>query len=103
MANFIINKGIHAKVRVHGDGLVVGQSYTAVLYSSVKNKESRAEQTMEAVDENGVPTCLFDFTPEQTLSLKVGNLVLEVYDPITLQQMKYDESFATVRATSLSE
>ena len=100
MAN-IINKGIHAYINVHGSGLIVGEEYTACLYYSPKKEEYRISATSIAEDINGEPTCKFVFTPEQTSQLKNGNVVLEVFDK-SLRQMKYDEEFAEVRATSLS-
>lgn len=106
----IINKGIHCKVRSYGSGLAVGTTYTACLYYSARKTEYRAEQTAvchlatEVVngEETERPTCVFDFTPEQTLSLKVGNVILEIYDTATLQQMFYDDTYAEVRDTSLT-
>lgn len=110
MKHNIINKGVHCKIRVHGDGLIAGTNYTAVLYYNPNKTEWRASATAEAeiiekVD-NGTTTqevsCIFDFTPEQTATLKTGNVILEVYDTDTLQQMKYEDAFAIVRSTSLN-
>lgn len=108
--NRIINQGIHCKVRSYGSGLRVGSTYTACLYYSAKKEDFRAEQTAECQlvtdivngEETERPTCVFDFTPEQTKALKVGNVILEIYDTDTLQQMFYDENYAEVRATSLT-
>lgn len=106
----IINQGVQCKVRAYGSGLVVGTSYTACLYYSARKEDYRAtslctaELTTEVV--NGVetqrPTCVFDFTPEQTRSLKVGNAILEIYDTDTLQTMLFNDTYAEVRATSLT-
>lgn len=98
----IINKGIHCYIRVHGSGLIVGEEYTACLYYSPKKEEFRITATSVAEDNEGEASCVFVFTPEQTSQLKNGNVVLEVYDS-SFRQMKYDEEFATARATSLSE
>lgn len=106
----IINQGVQCKVRAYGSGLVVGTAYTACLYYNAKKTEYRAEQTATAelstdvVDgvETQRPTCVFVFTPEQTLALKVGNAILEIYDTTTLQTMFYDDNYAEVRATSLT-
>lgn len=97
----IINKGIHCYIRVHGSGLIVGEEYTACLYYSPKKEEFRITTTSVAEDNDGEASCVFIFTPEQTSQLKNGDVVLEVFDK-SLRQMKYDESFAEVRATSLS-
>lgn len=106
----IINKGVHCKIRVYGSGLVTGKNYTAVLYYNARKEDYRATTTADAftvtTEQDGVTTetatCIFDFTPEQTATLKTGNVILEVYDTDTLQQMKYDDAFATVRSTSLN-
>lgn len=110
MAN-IINKGVHCKIRAYGSGLVVGTTYTACLYAKANIKEMRAETTTTAVMTQDVvngqevqrPTCVFDFTPEKTAALKVGSVILEIYDTENLQQMSYNDNYAIVRATSLSE
>lgn len=103
----IINKGIHCKVRIHGSGLSAGTNYTAVLYYSASKAEYRATTTATATDtttdSETITSCVFDFTPEQTEQLKAGNVMLEVYDTNTLQQMVYNDTFATVRSTSLSK
>lgn len=106
----IINQGVHCKIRSYGSGLIVGTTYTACLYSNAKKADGRAEQTAECVlvsdivngEETQRPTCVFDFTPEQTKQLKVGNAILEIYDTTTLQTMFYDDNYAEVRATSLT-
>ncbi|HCS87203.1 MAG TPA: hypothetical protein DIW30_01855 [Bacteroidales bacterium] len=106
----IINQGIHCKIRSYGSGLVAGTTYTACLYYSARKEDYRAEQTAECVlvpdivngEEIQRPTCVFDFTPEQTKQLKVGNAILEIYDTITLQTMFFDDTYAEVRATSLT-
>lgn len=101
MAERIINKGMHAYIRVRGLGLIVDEEYTACLYYSPKKEEFRATVVAVAKDINGEIVCLFDFTPEQTALLKVGNVIFEVFDS-NYRRMKYDEQFATVRATSIS-
>lgn len=106
----IINQGVHCKIRSYGSGLIVGTTYTACLYYSPRKEDYRAEQTAECVlvsdivngEETQRPTCVFDFTPEQTKQLKVGNAILEIYDTNTLQQMFFDDNYAEVRATSLT-
>ncbi len=106
----IINQGVHCKIWSRGSGLIVGTTYTACLYYSARKEDYRAEQTAECVlvsdivngEETQRPTCVFDFTPEQTKQLKVGNAILEIYDTNTLQQMFYDDNYAEVRATSLT-
>lgn len=106
----IINQGVHCKIRSFGSGLAVGTTYTACLYYNAKKADCRAEQTAECGlvsdivngEETQRPTCVFDFTPEQTKQLKVGNAILEIYDTNTLQQMFYDDNYAEVRATSLT-
>lgn len=98
----IINKGIQARIRVHGAGLVEGATYAAVLYYSPKHTDFRAMQTAIAQKIGEDIVCLFDFTPGQTATLKSGNVIFEVYDVNTQQQMTYNDHFATVRATSLS-
>lgn len=108
--NRIINQGVHCKIRSYGSGLIVGTTYTACLFYSARKTEYRAEQTTvcqlstEVVngEETQRPTCVFDFTPEQTLKLKVGNAILEIYDTDTLQTMFFDDTYAEVRATSLT-
>jgi hypothetical protein len=96
-----INKGIRCNINVGGNGLTIGKEYIACLYQSVKdNIRIRANAVAENVD--GVVRCFFVFTPEQTATLKKGNCILEVYDTAK-SRMKFDESFATVRDTSLSE
>lgn len=97
----IINKGIRCYVKVHGNGLIAGEEYTACLYASPKKEEFRATAVAVAEDINGEIVCSFDFTPDQTALLKVGNVIFEVFDG-NYRQMKYDEQFATVRATSIS-
>lgn len=98
----VINQGVYCTINVHGSGLTVGKSYTACLYYSAKNSEYRATVTATAATVNNVATCVFSFTPTQTKSLKTGNVIFEVYDTDTLKQMKYDDTFGTVRATSLT-
>ncbi len=110
MAKNIINKGIHCKIRVYGNGLIVGNNYTACLYYNAKKEDCRATVTADAAEtkvvQDGVTTtattCVFDFTPEQTAQLKTGNVIFEVYDTTSQQQMKYDDAFATVRSTSIN-
>ena len=106
----IINQGVHCKIRSYGSGLIAGTTYTAFLYYSSRKEDYRAEQTAVCQlvpdivngEETQRPTCVFDFTPEQTLKLKVGNAILEIYDTNTLQTMFYDDNYAEVRATSLT-
>lgn len=81
-----------------------------MLYYNARKEDYRATANADALtvttEQDGVTTetatCIFDFTPEQTAALKTGNVILEVYDTDTLQQMKYDDAFATVRSTSLN-
>lgn len=101
MAGRIINKGIRCYVRVRGNGLMAGEQYTACLYASPKKEDFRATVLAMAEETNGEIICVFNFTPEQTAQLKVGNVIFEVFDS-NYRQMKYDEQFATVRATSIS-
>ncbi len=106
----IINKGIHCKIRVYGNGLIEGNNYTACLYYNPRKTDFRATATADAIlvttEKDGVTTevatCVFDFTPEQTAQLKTGNVIFEVYDTTSQQQMKYDDAFATVRSTSIN-
>lgn len=69
----IINKGVHAIIRAHGDGLTVGKQYTCCLYYKAQVDEFRAEQTADAVVSDQDVYCIFDFTPEQTAALKSGS------------------------------
>lgn len=99
----IINKGVHAIIRAHGDVLNVGKQYTCCLYYKAQVGEFRAEQTAEAYLEDGVVYCLFDFTPEQTAELKSGSVVrLEIYDTENKKNMYFNDEYAVVRATSLN-
>ena len=105
----IINKGIHCKIQVYGSGLVTGKNYTACLYYDARKEDYRAQVSVDATDvtvkKEGVITevaaCIFDFTPEQTASLKTGKVMFEVYDTQTLKQMAYNDDFGIVRPTSL--
>lgn len=101
MAN-VINKGIRTKVVARGNLFTIGQSYACTLYKDVKKQDGRATTTAIAQDVGGKNGCIFVFEPQQTSSLLTGNVVLEIYDNITLDQMSYVENYATVRATSLS-
>lgn len=105
----IINQGIGCEVRAYGSGLVVGTAYTACLYYNANTSSYRATQdavcaltkTVVSGEEVERPACVFAFTPEQTLQLKAGNVILEIYDKETKQQMSYDDQYARVRKTSL--
>lgn len=106
----IINQGIGFSFSAYGSGLEVGKTYTACLYANANNHANRAEKdsvcalTTSVV--NGVeverPTCVFEFTAEQTLNLKAGNAILEIYDKADKTIMVYDDQYATVRKTSLT-
>lgn len=48
----IINKGIRCYVKVHGNGLIAGEEYTACLYASPKKEEFRATAVAVAEDIN---------------------------------------------------
>lgn len=103
MAN-IINKGIQCVIRAHGNGLKIGSTYTATLYTNAIYEEFRASSTAVSVDygdgESGL--CIFVFTPEQTASLKsCSEVKLEIFDTDTLENMYFDDKYAIVRATSL--
>ena len=99
----IINKGVHAIIRAHGDGLTVGKQYTCCLYYKAQVDEFRAEQTAEAVVIGQYIYCLFNFAPEQTAELKSGSVVrLEIYDTQNKNSMYFNDEFAVVRATSLN-
>ena len=99
----IINKGVHAIIRAHGDGLTVGKQYTCCLYYKAQVDEFRAEQISEAVVSGQDVYCIFDFTPEQTAALKSGAVVrLEIYDTETKKSMYFNDEYAIVRATSLN-
>ena len=99
----IINKGIHAIIRAHGDGLRVGKQYTCALYYKAQVEDYRAEQTVEAVMSGKDVYCIFDFTPEQTAELKSNSVVkLEIYDTNTKENMYFNDEYAFVRSTSLN-
>ena len=99
----IINKGVHAIIRAHGDGLTVGKQYTCCLYYKAHVEEFRAEQTADAVVSGQDVYCIFDFTPEQTAVLKSGSVVrMEIYDTDTKKNMYFNDEYAFVRATSLN-
>ena len=103
MAKNIINKGVHAIIRAHGDGLTVGKQYTCCLYYKAQVGEFRAEQTAEAYFKDDVVYCIFNFTPEQTAALKSGSVVrLEIYGTESKNSMYFNDEFAVVRATSLN-
>ena len=114
----VINQGVEFSFRAYGSGLEEGTTYTACLYYNANTVGYR--QTTDdtcrlatadtcrlataVVNGNEIerPTCVFTFTPEQTLALKVGNAILEIYDTTTKKQMFYDDNYATVRKTSLT-
>ena len=99
----IINKGVHAIIRAHGDGLTVGRQYTCCLYYKAQVDGYRAEQKADAVVSGQDVYCIFDFTPEQTAALKSGSVVrLEIYDTETKNSMYFNDEYAVVRATSLN-
>lgn len=95
----IINRHIACYIKAIGTGLSVGKEYTACLYQSVKD-DIRVRSTAQTQDVDGVITCIFEFTPEQTAQLKTGPVILEIYDSAQ-NKMRFEENFATVRATSL--
>ena len=107
----VINKGVQCKVRVSGDLLSDGTEYTAVLYYNAHTSKFRITTTAtcspsEFVDEitgevTNKLTCVFVFTPEQTLTLKEGDVIFEVYD-VDKNDMLFNDTFAVVRPTSLS-
>ena len=99
----IINKGVHAIIRAHGDGLMVGKQYTCALYYKAQVEDYRAEQTADAVMSGQDVYCIFDFTPEQTAVLKSGSVVrMDIYDTETKKSMYFNDEYAVVRATSLN-
>lgn len=99
----IINKGVHAIIRAHGDGLTVGKQYTCALYYKAQVEDYRAEQTAEAIVSGKDVYCFFDFAPEQTAELKSGSVVrLEIYDTENKNTMYFNDEYAFVRATSLN-
>ena len=98
-----INKGVHAIIRAHGDGLTVGKQYTCALYYKAQVEDYRAEQTAEAIVSGQDVYCFFDFMPEQTAALKSGSVVrLEIYDTENKNTMYFNDEYAFVRATSLN-
>lgn len=99
---FIINKGIRARVIVKVSRLIVGNDYTCVLYRKAKDEDNRIYAIATAQEGDEKPYCVFVFEPEQTASMKAGDAILEVYDHDTLEQMYYKDDFCTFRATSLS-
>lgn len=106
MKKNIINKGVQCKLTAHGDDLIVGTSYTAVLYYSPKIDTSRITST--AICENvlkdsvNVPTCIFTFSAEDTSTLNEGNCILEIYDTQNKETMYFDDNYAFVRSTSIN-
>lgn len=98
----IINQGLHAVIEALGGNYIVGKEYTCTLYASVNDKEHRASVTAQAQEVGGEVVIVFDFTPEQTMQLRRGNCILEIYDPVTLTEMAFDEEFAEVRPNSVS-
>lgn len=99
----IINKGIAQTIKVHGSDLKSGNKYTCVLYTSYKYGDKYKIKTETTCSLNGLdPTCIFKFTPEQTLQLKSGVVIFELYNA-DKDLMKYIENFAMVRNTSLNE
>ena len=99
----IINKGVHAIIRAHGDGLTVGKQYTCCLYYKACVEDFRAEQTADAVVSGQDVYCIFDFAPEQTAALKSGSVVmLEIYDTENKNTMYFNDEYAFVRATYLN-
>ena len=103
MAKNIINKGVHAIIRAHGNGLTVGKQYTCCLYYNAQVVEFRAEKTADAVVSGQDVYCIFDFIPEQTAELKSSSFVrLEIYDTENKNTMYFNDEYAFVRATSLN-
>ena len=106
----VINQGVEFSFRAYGSGLVEGTTYTACLYYNAntagyrQTTDDTCRLATAVVNGNEIerPTCVFTFTPEQTLALKVGNAILEIYDTTTKKQMFYDDNYATVRKTSLT-
>ena len=99
----IINKGIEYPLIASGNEFIVGTEYTCTLYRSAKDESNRASVVVTAQEIGGIPTCAFVFSPTQTASLKTGDVILEIYDNVTLKQMVYKEGFAQVRATSIAQ
>ena len=97
-----INQGLHAIINVSGGNYLAGKDYTCTLYASVNDKEHRASVTAQAQEVGGKVVVSFDFSPEQTMQLRRGNCILEIYDPVTLKEMAYQDDFAIVRPNSVS-
>ena len=104
---YLINKGIRARITVRGGNIEVGKEYMCTLYRGVKDLDGRATVSATSIllpnkEGKDVPTCVFIFEPADTARLKAGIVILEVYDKGTLEQMSFVEKFATVRANSIS-
>lgn len=89
-------------INVSGGSYIAGNEYTCTLYASVGDQEHRASVTATAQDIGGKVMIVFDFLPEQTMQLRRGNCILEIYDPVTLTEMAFDDNFADVRPNSVS-
>lgn len=98
----LINKGIKTKIIAKGNIFTVGTNYTATLYYNVKNQDGRASVTSQATSCEDKACVIFEFSPDDTKKLKVGNVILEIYDSDGLEQMAFVNNFAIVRANSLS-
>lgn len=98
----IINKGIQTIIVARGNLFKLETEYTATLYYSVRHQEGRASTIAKTEIIEGTPTVTFVFPPSETSKLKVGEVILEIYDTNGLGQMSFVENFATVRASSLS-
>lgn len=98
----VINQGLHAIINATGGNYIAGKEYTCTLYASTSDQEHRASVTTIAQDLGGKVVLSFDFQPAQTMQLRKGNCILEIYDPVSLQEMAFDDEFADVRPNSVS-
>jgi ABC-type uncharacterized transport system substrate-binding protein len=98
----VINQGLHKIISVTGGNYIVGKEYTCTLYASTNDQEHRASVTTTAQELGGKVVLVFDFTPEQTMQLRKGNCILEIFDPVSLQEMAFNNEFADVRPNSVS-
>ena len=98
----VINQGLHSIINATGGNYIAGKEYTCTLYASPGDPEHRASVTTTAQELGGKVVLVFDFTPEQTMQLRKGNCILEIYDPVSLQEMAFDNEFADVRPNSVS-
>lgn len=100
----IINKGICCKVNAKGSELKAGTNYTAVLYYSPKQEIYKITTTAIAeTNKDDEVVCSFVFSSSDTEKLRVGNVILEIYDTSNKEQMFFDDNYAVVRATSITD